>query len=285
MNEKHNKFLDILKNAKESGAIKLLYRGVSKKFAFKSVGLYTKYNTLNQFQEKLFFFGEKSKYFWNEKLKTRKYNFTLNDTSDDFFKFIFNDLSKLINSFDNPATGRYFKRNSSTVEFFKEIKNIDLFIKKINKLNDRERTIVRNYYLRIIHQLGESEYKENSSFVSSSKNKFVAKKFSKNGIIINFWDFNFGNYKPEYDIPLFMGKPYKNQSEISIFGVILPHYIYSFKYKNKLYPNPAINDTNDLQGAILGGLDINQENFKERLHTETIYTKGVTTEGRELKEF
>jgi len=82
MNKKYTEFLALLKNAKENGLIKLLFRGVNEEFAFKSVGLDIKYNTIEQFQERLFFFGEKSKYFWNEKLKTRKYEFSLNDTLD-----------------------------------------------------------------------------------------------------------------------------------------------------------------------------------------------------------
>jgi len=50
--------------------------------------------------------------------------------------------------------------------------------------------MIRNYYLRILHQLGESNFKNQSNFVSSSEKRKVARKFSKSEIIINFWDIN-----------------------------------------------------------------------------------------------
>jgi hypothetical protein len=83
-----------LTKAKENNWIILLHRGVSKKFAFEKVSLDIKYNTIEQFAEKLFFFGEKSKYFWNNKINpaNSQLQFDINDTSDSFFKYIFKEF-------------------------------------------------------------------------------------------------------------------------------------------------------------------------------------------------
>jgi len=76
---------------------------------------------------------------------------------------------------------------------------------------------------------------------------------------------------------LFKGKPYKNQAEISIFAVILPHFIYSFKFKDKLYINPAISNTENLIESIFGDLNIEQKNFEEKRAKETYFKNGAKT--------
>lgn len=286
MNESYQLFLDLLKDSKEKGQIKILHRGMSKNFAFNKLNLDVNLNTIDQFAEKLFFYGEKSKYFWNEKLNTskHKFEFEINDTSDNFFKYIFNEFNKLIDSHKNEMTDRFFLKNEVTVSFFSRYENIDLFIDKIKQLTQNDRILVRNYYLRILHQLGEVTYKENSQFISSSTSENVAKKFSKSEIMINFWDLDFIKHDLAIDVPMFIGKPYRSQKEISIFTVILPHFIYSFNYQNTIYPNPAIELSKDMELAVFCGLEIKQENFKEKLKTETNYSSGIEKNGNKYSE-
>lgn len=59
----YNNFLKRLDYFKIETGMKILKRGVSKKFAFKILNLDPKFNSLEQFSEKLFYYGEKSKYF------------------------------------------------------------------------------------------------------------------------------------------------------------------------------------------------------------------------------
>ena len=90
----YSEFLELLDSFKEDRLIKLLYRGVTKDFAFKCLNLDLKCNTIDQFAEQLFYFGEKSRYFWNERINSSKqeFNFEINDTSDEFFKYIFKEI-------------------------------------------------------------------------------------------------------------------------------------------------------------------------------------------------
>jgi hypothetical protein len=286
MVDNYPEFLELLDSFKKDRLIKLLYRGVTKDFAFNCLNLDLKFNTIDQFAEQLFYFGEKSKYFWNERINASKhdFNFDINDISDDFFKFIFNEFNKLILANNKIGTKKYFDKNLKTILFFKQLENCSLFLEKVRLLSQTEKTRLRNYYLRILHQLGESAYKANSQFISSSTNERIAKFREKNEIIINFWDLDFTKQHQFVDLPMFEGKPYEKQKEISVFTVILPHYIYSFKYKNIIYPNPAIKTTRNLELAIFNGLDIKQDSILEKLKKQTNYEKGVETDGYNYKE-
>lgn len=283
MNSSYKKFFSTLEKFKKEKLIVLLHRGMTKKFAFDKFNLDIKFNTIEQFSKMLFFYGEKSRYYWNERINKQKsdFNFEINDTSDSFFEFIFNEFSILIKNPRNDATIKYFQRNKEIADYFGNDKNIKVFLNKIKLLSDDKKIFFRNYYLRIIHQLGETSYKKNSLQISSSKNEKKTKEFSNDEIVINFWDFNFTNQVKHNELPIFKGKPYKNQEEITIFSVILPHYIYSFKYNDQIYLNPAIYNTINYDIAILCGLEINQDDIVEKSKSETNYSNIVFTDGKD----
>lgn len=273
--QKHyDHFLLRLNFFKKKGLLKLLHRGVSKKFAFKRFNLDIKYNSLEQFAERIFFFGEKSKYFWEQKIG-REIN--INDIGDHTFQYIFELLHQIANKDNvNSGTDNFRKRNTKVFMYFADSKNIPDFLSIIKNIEPNQRKKIRNYYFRIIHQLSETKYKKTSLYLSGSTDPNVTHDFSSNEIMINFWDFNFNNiFIQNTMIPVFLGKPYKNQKEISIFSAIFPHHIYSFKYRDQLYVNPALFKSNNFDEMILSGFDIEQANFKERLSTDTLYDKGV----------
>lgn len=286
MKKTYDIFLDCLYSYKRDKVIKILHRGINKEFAFKTLNLDLNHNSIEQFAERLFFYGEKSKYFWNEKIssKRERLEFDINDISDDFFRYIFSELNQLISNHTKPATSRFFKRNLNTVSFFSNSDNINSFFLHLHKLSSSEKTQIRNHYLRILHQLGETDYYATSQFLSSTTSENVAKKFAKNEIVINFWELNIKKDFYTFDIPYFIGKPYKNQKEISVFTVILPQYIYSFTYKGKTYLNPAIEKIVNPEIAIFSGLDIEQSNFPEKLKANTNYIRGVITDGEKYDE-
>lgn len=228
--------LEYFKNEK---LIKILKRGVSKKFAFKRVNLDPRFNTLDQFSEMLFYYGEKSKYFWEQKLGR---NFSIKDTGTGMFRYIFEKFKEISDKKDyNQGTRNYIIRNKKAFEYFSDLQNSKSFVDTIDKKDEKIKKQLRNYYFRIIHQLGETDYKKSSLNISGTTNEEVARQFSNNEIIINFWDYDFNQFVPQVkDIPLFEGKPYKNQDEISVFRVIFPHYIHSFRYNDQYFYNPAL---------------------------------------------
>src|SRR5690554_6243959 len=105
--EFYNDFLESLNYYKNNNVIKVLKRGVSKEFAFKNFNLDIKHNSLQQFSERLFYFGEKSKYFWEQKMERQ---FSINDFGDNVFKFIFKKLNEIAKH-SNPKAGTIIFRN------------------------------------------------------------------------------------------------------------------------------------------------------------------------------
>jgi hypothetical protein len=279
----YNSFLERLEYYKNEKLIKILKRGVSKKFAFKRVNLDPRFNSLDQFSEMLFYYGEKSKYFWEQKLGRK---FSINDTGTGIFRFIFEKFKEISEKKDcNQGTRNYRIRNKKAFEYFNDLQNSISFVDTIDKKDEKIKKQLKNYYFRIIHQLGETDYKKSSLNISGTTNEVVARQFSNNEIIINFWDFDFNQFDPQVkDIPLFVGKPYKNQDEISVFGVIFPHYIHSFKYDNQYFYNPALFKGTDHDSMILGGFDIDQTGFELKFKDDTSYELGLTDDGREQHE-
>ena len=69
--------------------------------------------------ERLFFYGEKARYFWNEKLNSKEYNFDINETSPAIFEYIFLLFKELMLSPKKDGTKRYMKKNLAISSFFK----------------------------------------------------------------------------------------------------------------------------------------------------------------------
>jgi hypothetical protein len=285
-NEKFLKFLDSLYVEKGKKNIKLLYRGVNKIKTFNRLGLDVKNNNIKQFAEKLFFFGEKSRYYWNDRLDSTNFDFDINDVSEQMFKYIFLRFNELILKSNKVGTINFLYKNKNATTFFKNLSNVKAFTEISNLFSVNEKQKFRNYYLSLLHQLGDPISRNNSLFVSSSSRKEEAEKFSKNDIIIKFWIPSFSNFnnKNSKEFPIFVGKPYKNQKEISIFSSIFPQFIYSFKYKQIDYINPALSKVQNNELTILSGFDIKQENFIRKLKNETNYESGVITIGITYKK-
>jgi len=272
--EKYETFIKRLNYFKSKGLIKILHRGFSTEFGYDRFNLHPKYHNLNDFAKLLFYYGDKSKYFWNQ-MNGR--DFGLNETNDEIFVYIFKIFNELVQNQKKIGTKRFVDKNKINFNFFKNENNKKRFIKEIGVITYNEKLKLRNYYFRIIHQLGETTFKNQSLMVSSSENENIAKKnFSNNEIVISFWDFNFNNFSiNNTNLPVFKGKPYKNQKEISVFGAIFPHYIYSVKCKNKEILNPAIFDDADLDEVFFCGFNINQEKFKDKFKAETKFEFGI----------
>jgi len=284
--EKHKiyeDFLDRLKFFESKRLIIILKRGVSKNFAFARLKLDPKFNSFDQFAEKLFFYGEKSKYFWEQKIGRE---FSINDAGKETFSYIFEKFKEISEKNDcYKGTINYRKRNKKAFDYFNDLSNLRKFVETLDLLDNETKKQLKNYYFRIIHQLGETDYKKSSLYISGTQNEETALKFSNNEIIIYFWDFDFNHFEPKTkNVPFFQGKPYKNQEEISIFGVIFPHYIHSFKADNQFFFNPALFKGTDYDNMILGGFEIDQTGFESKFKTDTPYEMGLKDDGIQLYE-
>lgn len=284
--EKIIKFMNSLMEAKENTLIKILYRGYSLNMAFNAYKLDIRYNTIEDFSKKLFYFGDKSRHFWNKKIGSDDLTFGINEISDSMFKYIFDLFFKLISNPKKEHTKKYLNKNKEAKQFFSDKENLSLFLEKVNSLSNDDKLSSRNYYLTILHQLGETVYNRNSLLVSSSCIEYQTKRFSKcDGITIYFWDIIFkSQIELNKHLPYFQGKPYKNQKEITVFSAILPHYIYAFKYKKMMYYNPAIANIKNLDTVFFTGFEINQDDFNQRAIDETNYKSYVQTDGVSYKE-
>lgn len=279
----YDSFIKRLKYFKSKRLIKILKRGVTVKFAYKTLNLDPKHNSIDQFAEKLFFYGEKSKYFWEQKLGRK---ISINDNGEKTFRYIFEKFKEISDKKDcNQGTIKYRIRNKKTFEFFNDHENLKMFLDSVDLLDNETKKQLKNYYFRIIHQLSETDYKKSSFNISGTEKEEIARHFSNNQIIINYWDFDFNQFEPKAENePIFKGKPYKTQDEISVFGVIFPHFIHSFKYNNQYFYNPALFKGTDFDNMILGGFEIDQTGFNSNFKTDTSYEVGLTDDGKQLFE-
>lgn len=268
---KINDFLKRLNELQNKKEVKILYRGISKKDAFGVFKIDLEDYKIEQFAQKLFFYGSKSIYFIRARYEK---DFDINDISSKLFDFIFIEFHSL-KKVTNQRTKEFISKNQKIFDFFFNKKNKQDFIRNVLAQKEEDVMITRNYLLSILHQIGNfTRYKKKSHFLSSSSREDVAKQFSKDDLIIKFWKpvFNKTEYEKIYCFDSFV---YPEQEEYSVFSAIFPHYILSFTYKGKEYFNPYIDACGFIDYCIYFGFDINQDNFIPKLYSETLHTRGV----------
>ncbi|SHF21134.1 hypothetical protein [Chryseobacterium vrystaatense] len=276
----YENFLTILNEYSSQGHIEILHRGLDKGYAFKKFNLNTDYNSIEQFGERLFFFGEKSKYFEIEK-------YDLEIKLDNISKTIFEKLFDILSNLDFDSISPLFYENNKDVCRYFSVNNQEEFIQNIMSLDKKCRTYMRNYYSSILHQLDNNDLKKESFFVSSSSEFSQANNYSlgKKGIVINFWNWKSKEHKCNFDnIPYFDGVPFPNENETSVFGAIFPHYIYSFEHDGQLYINPALFDEKELEIILYTGFEIDQTDFKNKLQKMTSYKSYLENDNDQFTE-
>ncbi len=269
--------------------IRPIYRGESlanmcEKLNVENKGAETNYERL---AEILFMVGDKSKRYFKD-----LDGFTLNDTDNSVFDKIMDYFNESIKN-KNRSVQAFFENNSELKNFFSTKKNKKIFSNALKPLNIIDKLAVRNYYLILLHQISAINYRNKSHFVSASSNYDVAKKFSglsKNKIdkiILHCWQ----PIKREHQIvqkcglPTCGNAPYFYQKEITIFGGIFPHFISGLEITNakRFFPNPNIFNNEITNDIFLGGLNINQSDFKTIIK-KTNYKKSIVTDGTETWE-
>ncbi len=261
--------------------ISIYFRGINSKDAFGIFKQEPEDYNIRLFAEKLFFFGTKSAHYWKNDVQNK---IPINEVSEDVFEYLFAKYRKLKNSKDTKIKD-FIESNSTIFEMFFDVKRKTEFINLCMNQNAQDIKRLKNYLFTILHRIGSfTPYKKKSHFVSSTSKLEISKKFSKDGIIIKFWDPD--NLDQSYKgVITFNEMIHSDQEEYSVFSAIFPHYIFSFTYKNIEYFNPYIESCADVDTCILEGFPIDQENFIERLHEETFYETGVETENhKDYKE-
>lgn len=269
---KYQEFLNHLNKFESDGSVIKIQRKYDKEFAFERLKLDVKYNSIDQFAERLFFFGEKSRHLWKERFEKE---IAINDTSNKAFEIIFDQINNLnLNKYPTD----FMDNNKDVFEYFKILDNKSKFANSASELPVEKKKEIRKHYLTILHQLDENKYKGQSLYISGSESENQAQLFADDGvsIIINFWDLKQEKKSlEETDLPIFRVFPFPEEEEISVFGAVFPHYIYSFVYKGHVYPNPAIATENNFDISVMGGFTIQQDDFESRLKSKTTYKRMI----------
>lgn len=268
--------------------IKPIYRGDSlKNLCDKLNVLYDYENTdFLSICDRLFMVGEKAKRYY------------INDDGfeiDNVDNYVFNKIMKYFKTSlknRNPNIISFFDRNIDLKNFFSESKNKGVFLKIIDRLNESEKNIIRNYYLILLHQMAAINYKNKSHFVSTSEDYSIALEFSEsskdqNRVVLHCWQpiKIERNVVKKYNLPIYTLGPYHYQREFSILGGILPHFILGIENARtkEFYPNPNIFRSEITNKTFLYGLNIDQTDFEDILEL-TNYKKSIVTNGIHMWE-
>lgn len=266
----------------------IIYRGES--------NLQKHYNTdltnVKLLADLIFMVGQKGRNYISDKEK-----FTTNGISDYEFNEIFMKFhDKVCNlRFNSPSTktvmSRFLENNPKFRDFFKDIRNKNIFISNFEKCSEEDKLLIKDYYVAILHSIGKSGF-NNSFMISSSTSKKIALNFQgqENGILLCGWvpilDYstqlvpsfiNDRKFLEQKGFPIATEPVYPEQKEILIKGGILSHYLLGFKdNKGNFHINPALFSTieqgRSIKDIINKGFIIDQSDFNEKLE-QTNYKK------------
>lgn len=271
MNDKVIEFLLLQNQLTQLRKIHSFYRGDNLENIYKRFGIIhdeTEYNK-TELLKRIFLIGDKSKYFYDDILfgeVTHVRGLGLIDDSDLALAKIFKKMNSSTKS-TKDYIKKYFKKNTNLLEYFKHKKNREDFIYSVK--NSTNPLFYRNYYLKILHQLYFVGYRNNSHFVSTSKDKEVTKKFAgTKGIIIHCWKPNFYFFRKKFEainLPRQESEAFEEQKEFSFLAGILPHFISAVEFieDEKVYFNPNILINEIDNNLFFDGLEIDQSNFIE----------------------
>ena len=244
-----------------------------------------KYHINHYLYHRLFFFGEKARWFYSE---NGPHDLLRPET--DCCKLLFQGIQeKLLQKKDKLPS--FIEQNPDLISFFNNNDNINHFCVALCKEEK-----LYWYYSILLHRLGKTDFLP-SYYVSNSKNILVSNKFSHHsedsiiilyvvpdnqpGKIYSALDIN-NNWKSMCEfierngLPPLSSWPYSNQNETTIPGCMFPHYLwFVFEQSTKrIIINPHIFTDANKNNKILR-IEIDQSDFDERLRRETGYVNGI----------
>jgi len=298
---KFRDLLEFLECSAVAGKTKILYRGENLgNLQNKLGGDANTPNGLSDIYKKCFFLGDKAKGFLLAgKCAKPLYNwdFNIGSASDEDFEYIFSEISKLVT--DRKAS-IFSLIEDEFYNFFINSGNLELFLETVKVVSDdRERLLLRDYYLWILHNLGADSFKYSSYFVSSTTNLNTALASAyMNGVDakpilfvcflpsptqyfgLTLEDINILSTKTlDLGLPCYTNSIYE-ENETSLKGALFPHFIlgiHEFETGRFIVNKHVFEDDNrSLSSVLRYGLTIDQQNF-DNFISETNLKGGVIT--------
>lgn len=303
---KFHRLLDFLAHAYERSQLTIVYRGEKKLRLHRKLFRSKHHPATSNLFFRLFYFGEKAKFYFNhnnKSLRKRDYLRHINDVSPQTFQFIFKQLYYIINNYSQATRGyfkekkqrtvtNFVKNNVELAKFFLNRENLPRFIEAVDGLNVREKEQVRDYYLYLLHTFGRDGISRLSFFVSSSQKMAEAKEFAlswnrrkRESIVIAYFVpeplfehglnssilHNYQSFCSFVGLPPYATTFYPKQKEFAIKGSMFPHFILGVHdlERNDFVVNPHVfQQPEHLLGSVpTDGLIIDQENFEEMMNS------------------
>jgi hypothetical protein len=247
-----------------------------------------------EFANRLYLYGTKGRHFWREVAEQQQGTKSrLEDDSDAYLEEIFNMIGGLFTRRNfspkvQQRTDQFQAREPETVNFFAQVSNQVIFIQALAALTYRERIRIRDYYLTLLHHLGESDYYPISFLVSTTSSWQVAQNFSKtahqegNDMIFMGWvphgkgytlsSYSFPHWRRRPDLLDHTGLPryrsffFPHQKEVTLKGAWFPQYILAYFHTTDGQPMAEVNPFLFEQlpaNWIRDGLPVNQRRFHD----------------------
>lgn len=227
---------------------------------------------------RVFLIGAKGEHFWKQRSK-----YITKTICKKTFDQLFVEYNKLFSrkNIDSVRTAEHLNRfketNKDFCGFFLNLQNCKILWDTLKNLNQKERGIVLNYYIAVLHGIGHIAL-NGSHMISTSTDIDVAKHYQKNGIIYVSWICNYNELVPNYDInksnqlirnlnlPICSPSVFPEDYEICITCGLLPHKIIGIIHDDLFYVNPNMfSKERTLDDAIKMGFYIDQTHFDEIL--------------------
>ena len=272
---KFESFLQILEGSK------ILYRYIGNGILRKEFNSDT--TNIEVLSKHIFLYGDKGRLFYETKITDLNRNF--DNVENRVFENLYDKLFKIFVNTDSlncENTKNAISKLSCFFEIQSYFKNTskENWIEYINKLAEKERAIVKNYYISYLHTIGKSGIGNESYFLSTSIdyefcNNWRKEDLNKKGIVLVGWigkqDYVKTWNKKNHDIIRLNGLPilddtlFKNQQEITLLCGMLPHYIIGFLYEKSFIVNPYVFKIVDIKNVRQEGLPVDQTDFQKNI--------------------
>ena len=240
--------------------------------------------------QKTFYFGSKSKHFLETQpvIDARQHLCSIEDVSDATFTFIFEKVARVC-GLEEYRTRRFWRENPDIPAFFTRPDNKAQFLYLVRRLGQKEKALVRDYYLFLLHTAGERGVTSESMLVSTSTDWRQAEKFRdrrdpRKVIFYYFVPKPFDRYcissrvaLGTYDLIRHLKLPryrldsglYAGQREVAVRGGLLPHFMLGILRvdRDEFVVNPHLLAMPDasLPSILEHGIHIDQDDFNEQI--------------------
>jgi len=227
---------------------------------------------------RVFLIGAKGEHFWKQRSK-----YISKTICKKTFDQLFVEYNKLFSrkNICSVRTAEHLNQfketNKDFYGFFLNLQNCKILWDTLKNLNQKERGLVLNYYIAVLHGIGHIAL-NGSHMISTSTDIDVAKHYQKNGIIYVSWVGNSNELVPNYNInksnqlisdlnlPICSPSVFPEDYEICITFGLLPHKIIGIIHDDLFYVNPNMfSKERTLDDALKMGFYIDQTHFDEIL--------------------